>query len=109
MVCGRIASWQARYAVVVLAVVLSLRGLGRVTIVGRLQIWHRQTDFLNETTVSLSGNDLELNEHSLRGLDIDGALIRIDKGAGQDLVHDSDAVNLISQNVCQDVIVGGRK
>jgi hypothetical protein len=74
-----------------------------------LEIRDGKTNFLYETTVCLSSYHFQLDENTLRSLDIRWSLCRINKGTSEHFVDDIDAIDLISENVRQDVIVQGRK
>ena len=108
LVARRVAGGKTRHAELVLLVVLRLAArLRDVRRIGRLQVGDRQTNLLDQTAISLSGDDLQLNENAFGSLDVTGALSRVHKGAGKDFVHDGNTIDLIAKNVGQDVVSWG--
>lgn len=71
---------------------------------GWLEVRNRKSNLLNQPPVRLSGNNLQFDENPFRSLHIFLLVNRVDEGAGEDLVHDSDSIDLIAQNVRQNVI-----
>lgn len=74
--------------------------------VGRLEVRNREADFLDKTSISLSSNDLEFNEHPLGGLHIVLFISWVNEWASKDLVHNRNSIDLIAQDVSKDVIRG---
>ena len=105
LIGGWISSGEARNTEVALRCVLGLRGLRHVRRVSWLQVGDGKANLLDQTTVCLRRDDLEFDQYPLGCIHIDGALLGVDEGAGQNLVDNSDTVNLISEDIREDVIV----
>ena len=98
---ARRKTWHAE---LVLLVVFGLAAGLRDVRVRRLQVGDRQANLFDQAVISLGSDDLGLDEDTLSGLDIARALRRVDEGAGEDLVDDSNTVDLVAEDVGENVI-----
>jgi hypothetical protein len=68
-----------------------------------------KTNFFNQPAISLSCDNLQLNQHPLSGLHISWLLDRVDKRASQDLVYDRNAIDLVTQHIGKNMVAGGQE
>lgn len=104
MVVGGITRGKPRNSKVLCGILGHLAGRRHGIIVSRLEVRHGQTNFLNEPTVRLSGNDLQLNEDTLRRVDIHELHGRVEERAGQDLMHNRNTIDLVTKDVSENVV-----
>lgn len=108
LVGRRITGGETRDTEIALRGVLGLCRLSDVgSRVSGLQVGHRQADFLNQATVSLGSNHLQLDQNALGSIHISGTVRWVNEGAGENLVNNSDAIDLVSEDIGENVVGRG--
>jgi hypothetical protein len=88
---------------------LSLTSWRRSTRISRLEVGNWKTNFFNEATISLSGDDFKFYENPLSRFYVVVFLSRVEEWASENFMDNSDAVHLISKDVSKNVVAWRRE
>jgi len=109
LIIGWVSGGKARHSEVTLRGNFTLAVGGQIRSISGLEIRNRQAHFLNQSSICLRSDDFQLNEDTLRSLDVVGFLHGIKEGARENFVYNSNTVNLVPKHVCEDKIPRGRE